>query len=682
MEFPEYKGSKENKQEKQLNFLKEDRRTNYPDSTVSRIDQISNPTELTRNVLNTKDQVRNKRYTHLRMSELGESCPREWVLGYTLRKTTQARVQFSMATMLDMGTALHFWLQNYSPYFKGGLLGYWRCYDDQTEVLTRTGFKFFKDVTLDDEIATKNPISGDLEYYRPCAKQEYYYNGNMLHFTDSRLISLVVTPDHNMYIGKRHNEKGNSFSFMSAKSLLNRQDFRFCKESGWRGTLTSFCLPDYYLPFRKNVKLHASYEVYLPDYVRFMGWYLSEGNIVATQSRIDINQHKNISYRKEIEILVSGLSKKYYVSKKGIHFYSPQWVAYLKQFGKVTNKYIPRNIKELPVKYLKLFLDSYIKGDGTICKGKTSIYTVSPQMRDDLQEIIQKCGWSSSYNEDNRSLRGIIRGKRSGPVFHITINKNKLYPLYSKTHGNKIKVKPYSGMVYDLTVPNHVMLIRRKGKLVFSGNCQACGSLRRFGIRPTENCEFCNARPQATTYEEYMFRNTNPFRVVGKVDGIVKIGNVHRFIDIKSAGKPVEAPIKKDIIQLTGLMHFHQFDDGPMKLPIEIDRSCGYLIYFHKTFNFRNPATVFDIKPDKSMIELVSDKARAFTEGADNGRLPVMLNQCLSSQWTCSRAKGCPMLAVCKEFEHIPNVYEHYGPEWIKEMPKYIPINHEEEKPQ
>ncbi len=319
-----------------MNFLQEDRRTNAPDAVVQRIDSITDNKQLTNNILNTKDRVRNKRYTHLRMSELDAACPREWTLGYTLTKTVQARVAFSQATMMDMGTALHYWLQNHSNYFKGQLLGYWTC--------------------------------------------------------------------------------------------------------------------------------------------------------------------------------------------------------------------------------------------------------------------------------------------------------------------------------------------------------QACQTLRRFGLRPEDKCEICGASHRATTYEEYMFRYTSPYRVVGKTDGIIKVGNVHRFIDIKTTGKPIESPAKKDIVQLTGLIHFHQFDEGHMKLPITIDRSCGYLIYFHKTFNFRNPAIVFEVRPDKTSIDSIVAKAQAFTDGANSGTLPPPLNPCFVSNFTIGRATNCPMVKHCKDFMKVPNVYKFFGDGYTTNIEDYIPIDHDKEK--
>ena len=41
---------------------------------------------------------------------------------------------------------------------------------------------------------------------------------------------------------------------------------------------------------------------------------------------------------------------------------------------------------------------------------------------------------------------------------------------------NKIEKVPYSGKIYDVTVPNHILFICRNGKTVWSGNCGDDGS--------------------------------------------------------------------------------------------------------------------------------------------------------------------------------------------------------------
>ena len=72
------------------------------------------------------------------------------------------------------------------------------CYDDKTQVLTMNGWRYFKDVTFDDKIATLNPATGKTEWHRPTKYFEYDYSGEMYKITGDGF-DLVVSPEHKVY---------------------------------------------------------------------------------------------------------------------------------------------------------------------------------------------------------------------------------------------------------------------------------------------------------------------------------------------------------------------------------------------------------------------------------------------------------------------------------------------------
>ncbi|MEM3011815.1 MAG: anaerobic ribonucleoside-triphosphate reductase [Candidatus Hadarchaeales archaeon] len=78
-----------------------------------------------------------------------------------------------------------------------GVAGY--CFSADTRVLTREGFKHFWEVTLEDEIATLNLRTGELEYQKPLAKQEFYFDGYLYHW-QNKAVDLLVTPEHRMLV--------------------------------------------------------------------------------------------------------------------------------------------------------------------------------------------------------------------------------------------------------------------------------------------------------------------------------------------------------------------------------------------------------------------------------------------------------------------------------------------------
>lgn len=193
----------------------------------------------------------------------------------------------------------------------------------------------------------------------------------------------------------------------------------------------------------------------------------------------------------------------------------------------------------------------------------------------------------------------------------------------------------------------------QNSKVYFDGiigfwRCHACGNKRRFGVRPTEPCEFCNSSPRATFYSEYMFRLQQPFRVVGKMDLIIKVGNVYRIVEIKTTSKEIEKPMGMHVAQLASYMYFSQFDDGG--LPIKIDRSVGYLVYFNKMFNYKAPVKTFPVKPTERYMAPLIEKAGQFTEGVNAGVLPPTWDQCISGFWRSGPAKNCPVRDACQRY--------------------------------
>ena len=114
------------------------------------------------------------------------------------------------------------------------------CYDDQTEVLTEDGWKFFKDITFNDKFATLGNDDETLIYQSPIDIINESYEGKMYHL-ENRGISLVVTPNHNLYVakGSYYNHKNNQkrlypFELCNPNKYFGK-DKRFKKGCKWIG---------------------------------------------------------------------------------------------------------------------------------------------------------------------------------------------------------------------------------------------------------------------------------------------------------------------------------------------------------------------------------------------------------------------------------------------------------------
>ena len=225
------------------------------------------------------------------------------------------------------------------------------CFDKDTEVLTDEGWKLFKDVTGSEKILSVNLDNRQSEWVKIKQNVSYKFNGKLVSYK-SRNCDLVVTSDHNQVVMFRDKQKGRKDSgiwkLVQDKDLPNN-DFKFLAT-----------IPDYKGVNKEKIKI-GNVEFGTADFVEFLGYYLSEGNISKPTRgswQIKITQKK--SENKELMLNIAKmLFNRIWNGREA--FYIPlidkDVVEYFKKLGKSYDKYIPKEIKELDKKYLKIFLD-------------------------------------------------------------------------------------------------------------------------------------------------------------------------------------------------------------------------------------------------------------------------------------------------------------------------------------
>jgi hypothetical protein len=108
-------------------------------------------------------------------------------------------------------------------------LGDGDCYDEKTQTLTRTGWKYHTEIDhTKEEIATFNPDTQRIEFHLPNYKYEGIYHGDMICF-NSRYLDIKVSPHHEMWVKPRvgAGREESSFEKISALDLYLGN---YCKE--------------------------------------------------------------------------------------------------------------------------------------------------------------------------------------------------------------------------------------------------------------------------------------------------------------------------------------------------------------------------------------------------------------------------------------------------------------------
>ena len=346
------------------------------------------------------------------------------------------------------------------------------CYDDETEILTKDrGFVPFSELTPDDEVATRNKDK-KFEWQKPTHYTDYEYSGEMHHFK-SRSMDLLVTPDHRMLVSLMAGKAGKR-----NESIVLAKDFARGLNNERRIPVTSQWDSNSELSFRAFPNPHGSTEDRIlsgDDYCALLGAYLAEGNI-KSEGGIEIAQKEKSKGFKLYKALAERIGSTSY-NGKSFYIGSKSLSGHFKQLGLAHEKYIPADIRDLPVRQLQILWDHYVAGDGHFLKRENKsgrgkhpshqlrISTVSRQLADNLVEIGQKLGFSVSVTKKPSRLQSFNgRISECREVYILGCRRSETMSVSEETES-------YAGRVYCVTVPNGIIYVRRNGKPSWCGNC-------------------------------------------------------------------------------------------------------------------------------------------------------------------------------------------------------------------
>lgn len=242
-----------------------------------------------------------------------------------------------------------------------------------------------------------------------------------------------------------------------------------------------FLLPAYELIFEgknqcckfKNRIYKHSIKIKINPFLRLLGIYLSEGCLVYQKKHvagINITQMKPDSRKIMKQWMLDCGYKVTDKKEKNLIIWNNQLGNYFKQFGHAKDKFIPRDLlNSLSKEQCNILLEALILGDGYKRKNKNNsfglhYFTISEQLANDVQELSLKSGYCSTITKQTK-FHSSHFGKN--PLFKLSIGSFRKTPVI-KTSKNV--EEDYKGKVYCLTVPNHLMYVRRNGKCVWCGN--------------------------------------------------------------------------------------------------------------------------------------------------------------------------------------------------------------------
>lgn len=347
------------------------------------------------------------------------------------------------------------------------------CYDVETEVLTDSGWKFFKDLDGSEQVLTlkiEDPGHYRIEYQSPTRYIRDTYKGPMLSI-QNRNVDLLVTPNHNLFM--QVNEQDPKRKRVTWKFGDGERSFHLGTHNRRLVRASSVNIEKpFSMPHPRSAFFHSRVKRQQQTFrfgklrmngrtfAKVLGLYLSEGSVA--KGYITISQFK---YCKQFGAILEPLG--FRKIKSGFGLYNKELAAYLSQFGKAGDKYVPQWIKDSSYILIREFLHCYCLGDGSFLpnerNGGTRIYvTKSHKMADDLQELLIKAGSVA-----------IVRRQSSRAMYTISerVVNTKNYVLPGQATWTE-----YSGEIFCVTVPNHIIMVRRHGKPIWCGNSSYLGT--------------------------------------------------------------------------------------------------------------------------------------------------------------------------------------------------------------
>jgi len=372
---------------------------------------------------------------------------------------------------------------------------YFNCLDFETEALTRRGWVRGPDLALGDEILTKNPKTGALEWQAPTDLRVFEPVERELTEFKSKSFHAVSTADHRWLV---YNKGARKDMERRTSTLSRHGDDRIHRTGRYEGPESSL-LSD--------------------DFVELAGWWLTDGGIQKTRrvydrpgkrgpkpSGVSLKLYQSVRanpYKVAcIEALLGRLGMRYSKSENG-EAGGRMWY-FRHPLNEVLVQLCPGRVLTmdllnlLTARQCRLLLQTMIGGDGWR-SDKTAFVSRSREGAEVFQILCTLCGYVGSikkrdmrkYRPRSPKLKNVPKGTEHWQV--TVLNRDKAQVL--KKHVRQLK-----GVfgIWCPIVPNTFFVARRSGHVFITGNTPIQGSgadglkrslrnvyfrLKRFGSR-------------------------------------------------------------------------------------------------------------------------------------------------------------------------------------------------------
>ena len=339
------------------------------------------------------------------------------------------------------------------------------CFDKDTQVLTNSGFKYFRDLTEDDLVAQYEISDKSVTFVKPTEYITKPFKGKLHHYL-GKTIDLMITPEHEIIV-----EHPSSHLVKKAKSC----------DGIWGG---NYLVPS--AGYKSGDKEFTTLD-------RLLVAIQADGSLFGTTPTGKEAQRLDFSFalskERKIERLISFLDElgiKYNKSQRSNGmtainaslrgFVTMETIEKIKDFSYI-------NLEEINSNWGKQFLDELRLWDSSTKPG-LEYFTYYSAREEAVDKVIEVCA-ISGY----RTCKGINRTAEQGlkvvnPQGNPVRKSSKtcwaltITPVDKATYPKRVEVE-YDDYVYCVTVPSGCIIVRRNKGVVVSGNCRHSESYAR-----------------------------------------------------------------------------------------------------------------------------------------------------------------------------------------------------------
>jgi len=358
------------------------------------------------------------------------------------------------------------------------------CYLDDTEFLTDEGWKKYDEIHNSCKLGTLNQESGELEFQFFTERVEKPFSGKIA-FLNPRHSNCAVTLNHRMLVSPAHRSEANGFS---AAYVSEDSDWSIkAMEDLISGRRSCYHIRVSCTPQSKDFNITDNLLILLGCYVTegCVAKRLSDGSasVLRFSQKVGGEMEKFGDHLKaEWPNTVREFSFTHNEEHRRDSCEEKIWTVAHRESAKdiekwcgsgSENKKLPNWVLKLSARQIDLLLDVMIAGDGTTRPHSRVYYTASKQLADDVQSMCVAGGIISQ-------VWGPYPNGKNLPMYQVYIGKRQeVIPAHFKDGGN-IKIEEVSNSrIVCFTVPNEVLVTRRKGNIAIQGNTKHASHLVR-----------------------------------------------------------------------------------------------------------------------------------------------------------------------------------------------------------